>query len=170
MSSRIFLVGLMGSGKTHWGKKIAANLGWQFIDLDGLIEENEQRSVADIFEKQGEAHFRALEKKQLEELTAFNNVVVAAGGGAPCFHNNMQLMNSLGETYYLKAKIETLVPRLLHQMNERPLLKGKTMNELPAFFTEQLKQREPFYLQASHIIEAEKLSEENLKEFFQKNN
>ncbi len=170
MSSRIFLVGLMGSGKSYWGQRIAAGLGWRFIDLDKMIEEKESMRISEIFEKRGEPYFRALEKKCLEELTAFSNVVIAAGGGAPCFHNNMQLMNSRGETYYLKARIETLIPRLLHQMNERPLLKGKTKNELPGFFTEQLKQREPFYLQASHVIEVEKLTEENLKEFFQKNN
>lgn len=168
MASRIFLVGLMGSGKTHWGKKISTHLGWQFVDLDKMIEENENMRISEIFEKHGEPYFRVLENKYLKELTTLNNVVVAAGGGTPCFYNNMQLMNSLGETYYLRAKIETIIPRLAVEVNARPLLRGKTKNELPAFFTEQLKQREPFYLQAAHVVEAEKLSEENLKEFFLK--
>lgn len=163
MTSRIFLVGLMGSGKTYWGEKFAASLHWQFIDLDKWIAENEQKSILEIFTKHGEAHFRLLEKKYLHEiLIQVNHVVVAAGGGTPCFHKNMELMNRAGETYYLKANIETIVSRLRNEMQPRPLLAGKRKEELPEFFRQQLEQREHFYLQAKHILAVEKLNEEHL--------
>jgi shikimate kinase len=154
----------MGSGKSHWGKRIAALLNWQFIDFDKFIEEKENLTIPQIFSTKGEVHFRALEKKYLEEVTRLDKAVIAAGGGTPCFYNNMEVMNRSGKTYYLKAQIATITSRLSTQVNERPLLKGKTTAELPAFFEKQLKEREPFYMQAAHVIEVEHLNDSNLKE------
>jgi len=163
---RIFLIGLMGSGKTYWGAKIAALRGWKFIDLDHLVEQREQMSIPEMFEKHGERYFRELESKYLKELSSLSNIVVAAGGGTPCFHDNISLMNRLGETYYLKVKPETAARRLENQINDRPLLKGKKQDELISFFQKQLKEREPYYLRASHIIDADNLSEEHLQKLF----
>jgi shikimate kinase len=154
----------MGSGKSHWGKRIAELLHWQFIDLDNYIEEQEGLTIADIFNKHGEVHFRELEKKYLQETTGLRKVVIAAGGGTPCFFDNMEAMNRSGKTYYLKTKIATIISRLDKQTNDRPLLKGKSAADLPAFFEKQLKERERFYLQAAHIVEVEKLNDSNLKE------
>ncbi len=156
----------MGSGKSHWGKRLAQLLHWQFIDLDTFIEQQEGTRIARLFEQHGEAHFRALEKKYLEKIATLNEAVIAAGGGTPCFYDNMQLMNRTGETYYMKAKIETIMTRVIKGKSKRPLLKGKTPAELPAFFEGQLKVREPFYLQARHVVEVEKLEGGDLKEIF----
>lgn len=165
MEARIFLIGLMGSGKSYWGEKIAALLHYQFIDLDTFIEENEGKSIASIFE-QGETHFRLLEKKYLEKVILRENIVVATGGGTPCFYDNMKKMNDAGKTYYLKAEIETIISRLQHQRESRPLLKGKSPDELPAFFLQQLKTRKPFYEQADRMLQVEKLSEKKLARMF----
>lgn len=156
----------MGSGKSHWGKKLADLLNWNFIDLDKFIEEKESITIPGIFAQQGESHFRSLEKKYLEETTKADKTVIASGGGTPCFYDNMEVMNRTGETVYLKAQIKTIVERLSKKANTRPLLKGKSETELPAFFEEQLKKREPFYLQAKYIIEVEKLSDRNFVEIF----
>jgi len=163
---RIFLIGLMGSGKSYWGEKIATLLKWKFIDLDKHIIAHEKMGIPEIFEKRGENYFRNLENKYLKDLLSLNNVVIAAGGGTPCFQGNMEMMNQNGETYYLKVKPETSAARLKGMTEERPLLKGKSGNDLVSFFTEQLKEREPFYSQASHIIDAEKLDENKLKKLF----
>lgn len=164
--TRIFLIGLMGSGKTYWGERLAQLLRWRFADLDRYIETKEKQSIPEIFSLQGEKHFRSLESKYLRDFETMEQVVVAAGGGTPCFHNNMQLMNGCGSTFYLKAKPETVSARLKDEIHSRPLLKGKTVRELPAFFEQQLKEREPFYRLASHTIEAEKITSENLPELF----
>ncbi len=156
----------MGSGKTYWGEKIAAMLQWKFIDLDRFVEEREKMSISKIFEKQGENHFRKLEAKYLQEAASLENIVVAAGGGTPCFHGNMDFMNRVGETYFLKVRPETAAERLKEQINDRPLLKGKNQSELISFLEKQLKERESFYLKATRFIDGEKLDEEKLKQIF----
>lgn len=163
---RIFLIGLMGSGKTFWGEKIAALLHWRFIDLDRFIEQHEQMSIREIFEKHGEMHFRQLEGKYLKQMQSLHDIVIAAGGGTPCFANNMDEMNRMGQTYYFKVKPETAAERLKNHLRERPLLHGKNESNLNAFFKAQLKEREPFYLKAAHVIDAENLREEDLKALF----
>lgn len=165
-SNRIFLIGLMGSGKTYWGRRIADILKWKFIDLDRYIEEREKMNIPGIFEKYGESNFRNLENKYLKELVSMNYIVVATGGGAPCFHGNMELMNRSGETFYLKAKVELSAKRLKSMTEERPLLKGTSPQDLIPLFIKQLKEREPIYLQAAQILDAEKLDEKKLKELF----
>jgi shikimate kinase len=159
MASRIYLVGLMGSGKSYWGEKIAAHLGWLFTDLDVLITEGENMSIPDIFNRFGEEHFRMLERKYLSETKNLNKAVVAAGGGTPCFFDNLEVMNRLGESFYLKVKPETAAERLRHQTAWRPLLKGKSSSEIVLFLSLQLKEREPFYLQAHHVIDADGIEE-----------
>src|ERR1051325_2976451 len=117
--NRIFLVGMMGSGKTYWGEKIAANLGWKFFDLDKYIEEHEKMTITEIFENRGENYFRKVETKYLKELTAIESIVVATGGGSACFHGNMEMMNKAGETYYLKVKPETIKRRIKKEKKDR---------------------------------------------------
>ncbi|HXH20069.1 MAG TPA: shikimate kinase [Chitinophagales bacterium] len=160
INTRIFLIGLMGSGKTFWGEKIARLLGWKFIDLDSYIEEREKKSIPEIFERFGENHFRNLETKYLHELGSLNKIVVAAGGGTPCFNNNMEWMNQSGETYFLKISPETAAGRLKNQISTRPLLRGKNHEELILFLTKQLKEREQYYRMAKHIVDGEKLDDE----------
>lgn len=106
-----------------------------------------------IFDEIGEEGFRKIERNMLHEVAEFENVVVSCGGGTPCFFDNMDYMNQLGETIYLKASPETLHTHLKMGKGVRPLLLNKTPEEVEIFIREQLKLREPFYNKAKHIID-----------------
>ena len=123
---RIFLVGFMGCGKTATGKRLAEQIGWQFIDLDKFIESRYCKTIPQLFTEWGEAEFRVVERAALLEVSDYEQVVKSTGGGAACFLNNMDDMNARGVTVYLHAEPEELVDRLRHAKVERPLLKGKT--------------------------------------------
>ena len=142
---RIYLVGYMGSGKSTLARNLAHHAGMLFIDLDKYIEERNCRSVPQIFALEGEDIFRKKERKALEEVSEFDNVVVATGGGAPCFFDNMELMNRTGITIFLDIHPETLAKRLIISKTERPLIKGKSKKELEDFIGENLQKRRSFY-------------------------
>lgn len=150
---RIILIGYMGAGKTTVGRQLALNMGVQFYDLDWYIEMRYHTRVADIFAEKGEAGFREIERNMLHEVAEFENVVLSCGGGTPCFFDNMDYMNSLAETVYLKATPEVLAQHLKMGKVERPLIKGKSDEELLTFIRESLEKREPFYNQAKHIVD-----------------
>jgi len=148
--NRIFLIGYMGSGKTTIGKLLSEKLGYSFVDMDAHIEEKQFKSVSQIFAEKGENEFRILEKQCLQKVGLFENVIISTGGGAPCFFDNMDFMNSQGLTVYLKLTPEELKDRLENShANKRPLLAERKGNELLQFITEGLAKREPFYLQAA---------------------
>ncbi len=152
--TRIILVGYMGSGKTTVGRQLAKALGLQFYDLDWYIEMRFHKRVAEIFAEKGEEGFRDLERRMLHEVAEFEDVVLSCGGGTPCFFDNMAYMNSLeGHTLYLKATPEVLAQHLRMGRTERPLIKGKSPEELEQYIRESLRQREPFYLQAKHTVD-----------------
>jgi shikimate kinase len=151
--NRIFLIGYMGCGKTTLGKRLAAVLGFAFIDLDGFIEEKYHKSVADIFAEMGQDKFREMEKNALSEVAEFENTVIATGGGAPCFFDNIDTMNGAGLSVYIKLSPEQLATRLENsRAGKRPLIAGKSGEELRSFITDGLLQREKFYLQARLIV------------------
>jgi shikimate kinase len=127
-------------------------MGINFIDLDKYIEERNFKSVPDIFAHEGESIFRAKERQALQEVAEFEEIVVGTGGGAPCFFDNMQLMNRAGITIYLAPDNETLAYRLLKSKNERPLIAGKSKEELLTFIQQALEKRAPFYEQSKIII------------------
>lgn len=149
----IILTGYMCVGKTTVGRALAKELGQTFYDLDWYVEERFHTKVSKIFAEEGEARFRDLEQRMLHEAAEFENVVLACGGGTPCFFDNMEYMNRTGQTFYLKASPATIVRHLAISRNERPLLKGKTAEELEAFITGQLAERSPYYEKASHVID-----------------
>lgn len=142
----------MGSGKTTLGRKLAEHSGLQFIDMDNYIEERNCKTVAQIFSEEGEDSFRKKEQKALEELSEFTDVVIATGGGAPCFFDNIQLMNKTGKTIFLNIEPDILAKRLSESKTERPLIKGKQEDELISFINESLKKRNEFYLQAKYHV------------------
>ena len=148
---RIFLIGFMGSGKTHTGKLLARILQLPFIDLDGYIESQTGRSVTELFAEAGEVRFRELEAAALRDLLRWNAAIIACGGGTPCYHNNMEWMNENGVTVYLETPPEVLARRLAPEMGHRPLLHGQTPETLPDFIAGRLALREPFYRQAGVI-------------------
>lgn len=151
--NRIFLIGYMGSGKTTLGRHIAGRLGYDFIDMDAYIEEKNFKSVGEIFATQGEEKFRVLERNALIELSEFESVVIATGGGTPCFFDNMEVMNRSGLTVYLHLTPEELAERLEYShAGKRPLLADRKGIELLEFISAGLKKRETFYQQASYVV------------------
>lgn len=149
----IILVGYMCAGKTTVGKALAKELGRTFYDLDWYVEERFHKKVPQIFAEEGEARFRDLERRMLHEVAEFENIVLSCGGGTPCHFDNMDYMNSVAETYYLKATPETLIQHIAISRGERPLLKGKSPDELREFVSAQLAEREPYYEKAQHIVD-----------------
>src|SRR6266540_1578720 len=121
---RIFLIGFMGSGKTHWGKQVAQRLSLPFFDLDEVIVAAEQRTIPDIFSESGEEYFRGKEREVLEDLVDKNtNMVLSCGGGTPCFFNNIEFMKKYGTAVWLNTHVDVLLHRLMKQRVKRPLLK-----------------------------------------------
>ena len=153
MPKPIFLIGYMGSGKTTLAKKLASKLELPFIDTDDEIVKEIGMSITEYFQLHGEEKFRELERKQLLK-TAQQNAIVSTGGGSPCFFDNMQWMNENGISVYLPMSPKSLFDRLSQSKpNKRPILIGKTEEELFNFITEKLTEREPFYQQAHLIID-----------------
>ena len=152
---RIYLVGYMGCGKSTIGRKVAELLGISFVDLDKYIEERYFKSVPAIFAEEGESGFREKERIALHEVSQFENVVIGTGGGAPCFFDNMEVMNNHGVTVYIAPDTEVLATRLLKSKTERPLIAGKSLETLISFIDEALVKRAPFYEKAKIIIRDE---------------
>lgn len=154
----IILIGYMGAGKTTIGHALAKELGVQFYDLDWYIEMRFHRTVAQIFEERGEDAFREMERNMLHEVAEFENVVISCGGGTPCFFDNMEYMNSRCDTVYLKAEASVLASHLKMGRVVRPLIQGKSEEELRAYIEDMLSQREPFYKKAHYIFDVSLLN------------
>ena len=160
----VFLVGFMASGKTTLGSQLAALLGMSYVDMDEYIEKKNGKTIRQIFVTKGEEYFRELENKALVALAKEDGVVVATGGGSACFHNNMEVMNGNGLTVYLKVSCEELVKRLADTKVDRPLLWGKSTDELTVYIVEMLKIREPFYSKSKVILPSDNPSAEEIAE------
>ena len=157
--TRIFLIGYMGAGKTTLGKAFARAMGLTFVDLDWYIEERYHKTVRQIFEERGEDGFRELEKRMLYETGEFEDVVISVGGGTPCFFDNMDYMNSVGQTVFLDVDVKVLFRRLKVAKQQRPLLANKTDEELMTFIIEALQKRLPFYSKAKYVFNGERLED-----------
>ena len=151
--TRIILIGYMGAGKTTVGRALSKELGIPFYDLDWYIESRRHKTVSEIFAEQGEDTFRKIEHNMLHEVAEFENVIISCGGGTPCFFDNIDYMNQQGQVVYLKATPEVLYQHLMMGKGERPLLKGKSKEELMTFIREQLEKREPFYEKAQYTLD-----------------
>ena len=161
----IYLVGYMGAGKTTAGRLLADKLGWHFVDLDEAFEHIHGYSTAEYIRRFGIEDFRRKEKYVLEDLAdeiPYEHVIYATGGGYPCWEDNMECLRELGTSIYIRWKPEHLAKRLsLTDLSERPVLQGKTEEELLAFIGPQLAAREPFYAQANHILDVEICDEDS---------
>jgi shikimate kinase len=163
--ARLFLTGYMGSGKSTLGEKLASKLNYNFIDLDKFIEAEYQQTIPEIFSTKGESEFRAMENNSLKKLIEKDNLIIACGGGTPCYYNNMELMNNNGITVYIKMSVDTLISRLLVAKEKRPLIENKTEAELRAFVSRQLEKREDFYHQAQYTVKGKDLNVDELALF-----
>jgi shikimate kinase len=144
----IFLVGMMGAGKTSVGRLLARNLGKQFYDSDQVVESRTGVKISVIFEHEGEPGFRAREAAVLEELTSLRGVVLATGGGAVLREDNRHALRSRGVVVYLRASVNDLWVRTKHDRN-RPLLQTA---DPQARLAELFRQRDPLYRETAHII------------------
>ncbi|MBX9733572.1 MAG: shikimate kinase [Chitinophagaceae bacterium] len=159
---KIFLLGMMGSGKSHWKQQLAKLLKTGGYDLDTLVEFHEEKTIAEIFEQDGEAYFRKKEAELLRWFKEKKHFVVATGGGTPCFHDNMQYMNQEGVTIWLNEPIDVLVKRLLPEKEHRPLIKNISDEALGDFLQQKLAERQLWYSLALETISGEDI---NLKTF-----
>ena len=153
---RIFLIGFMGSGKTHWGKQVAQRLSLPFYDLDEVITIEEQKSIPDIFAAEGEEYFRSREKEIMEKLVDQNtNMVLSCGGGTPCFFNNIDFMKKYGTVVWLNTHVDVLLQRLIREKMQRPLLKDIDDADLRHYIIRKLNERRMYYELADVIIDNE---------------
>jgi shikimate kinase len=154
--TNVFLVGFMGCGKSTIGKMLAQELNLQLVDMDTVIEEQQQMAISQIFATEGENAFREIEKDTLHMLGKKEKQLIATGGGAPCFFDNMEWMNQYGITIYLKMSAKALAHRLMSLPEKarlsRPLLAGKTESELADYIEKTLEMREPFYGKSKIVI------------------
>jgi shikimate kinase len=156
---KIFLIGFMGSGKTHWGRLLSQKLSLPFFDLDEQIANAEGKTINEIFADEGEEYFRQKEKEILHIITeSHSTFVMSCGGGAPCYFNNIEYMNQSGTTVWINATIDTLFTRLLKEKENRPLLKNLSDEQLKSFIKKKFSDRKIYYEQAGMIIEDEHMT------------
>lgn len=159
---KIFLIGMMGSGKSYWAQLLAKKLKTNAYDLDELVESLEERTISAIFAEEGEAYFRKEESKLLRWFAEKNSFVLATGGGTPCFNKNINWMNEQGTTVWLNEPIPVLAERLKKEKDHRPLIKDLSDDELHIFLEKKLAERIEHYQQAKYAIVPSAISE---KEF-----
>ena len=165
--TKIFLIGFMGSGKSTLGKKVARQLNIDFLDLDHFIEEQENQTIQGIFDQYGEVYFREKEREALKTIAEKQGkLVVALGGGTPCFYDNMEIINQSGASVYLKYNSGILADRLMNAKTERPLIKNKSKEELLSFINDILLNREKFYNQSHFVIEGNNIKAEDVIALF----
>lgn len=150
----IYLVGFMGTGKTSVGRLLAKEKGWNFIDLDELIELKQQRRIVDIFAKEGEPYFRKIEKKLLKQVSTQKKFVVACGGGVVLDKDNIKVMKKTGALICLCANCEEILKRV-SSSTHRPILNVAKPRERIELL---LKMRAPYYMQADKMIDTSGLS------------
>lgn len=167
--AKIFLIGMMGVGKSHWAAKWARKLKTGHYDLDNLIENLEEKTIPEIFAEDGENYFRNTEAKILRWFGEKKSFVLATGGGAACFEKNMEWMNRNGITIWLDEPLGILVGRLKLGKENRPLIKNLSDRELHYFIENKLLERESFYRQAQYHLSGSEISNKSLEKILQEN-
>ena len=163
-SRPIYLIGYMAAGKTTVGKRLAERIGWHFVDLDDAFLQIHGYTPNEYIRQFGIDAFRRKEKYVLEDIadmSPYENVVYATGGGYPCYEDNMECLAELGTSIYLRWEASDLAKRLmLTDLSERPVLQGRTEEELLSFISPQLAAREEYYLKADHVVDAPGFTED----------
>ena len=166
-AEKIFLVGMMGSGKSYWTKKMAKWIKSAGYDLDDLIEMNEERTITEIFSEDGEDQFRKTEAKILRWFKEKKKFVLATGGGTPCFQDNMSWMKKEGVVIWLDESVEVLAKRLNEEKAHRPLIAHLEEDALVKFLQDKLVERHSFYSQANYRLSSEQITDAKLKQIIQ---
>lgn len=155
----LFLIGYMACGKTTFGRALARRLRMDFIDLDFYIEQRFRKSISQIFSEKGEEEFRRMESAMLREVGEFENVIVSCGGGTPCFHDNIGYMLGKGDVVWLQASVARIVERLIINSSRRPLMKGKSPEELREAVETGLAGRKQYYSRANIHFPSDQLED-----------
>ena len=158
----------MGSGKTSFGRKLAAYSGFDFKDLDVMFEEKEKTSIHSFFKTYGENEFRKKETELLRQTSEIDSVVLSLGGGTPCFYDNMDWLLENGLCIYIQLSAKALRYRLLQSLKDRPLIEGKSPDKLLAFIRSTMTEREPFYCRSHVILPGMDLRSTPMEDTFQK--
>ena len=166
-AEKIFLIGMMGSGKSYWTGKIAKWIKSGAYDLEDLIEMNEEKTIVEIFEEDGEEYFRKLESKILKWFKEKKKFVLATGGGTPCIQNNMDWMKKEGVVIWLDESIEVLLTRLKPEQDHRPLIAGMDEKNLSQFLQNKILERTPFYQQAHYRLKHGEITDAAIKKIIQ---
>ncbi len=156
----------MGSGKTYWAEKLKKKHKIPAYDLDNLVEIMDERTIAEIYKEDGEDYFRKEEAKMLRLFKEKKQFILSCGGGTPCHHENMSWMNKNGVTIWIDEPIEILTERLKIESDHRPAIMGLNAQELAKWLATKLKEREPFYSQATYRLKNEQLSESTFNQIF----
>ena len=162
---KIFLLGFMGSGKTHCGQLLSRKRNIPFFDLDEQITSKEGKSIIEIFDEKGEDHFRLLEKDALRIITeSHDSFVMACGGGTPCYFNSIDYMNQSGTTVWINTPFETLHKRLLEQKEQRPLIRKLSDEQIMGFIIKKFADRKIYYEKAGIRIDEDPVRIEHIVE------
>jgi shikimate kinase len=161
---KIYLIGLPGCGKSTLGRQLSRKLNFPFIDLDTAIEQREGKAVKEIFKQKGEEYFRKIESETLKRISeGLPDFIMATGGGAPVFFDNMEFMNSFGQTIFLDVPPRVITERILMaDKEERPLLAKLDPDELKDQIEFLRSQRIRFYNQAMLKISADAVMAEDV--------
>jgi len=163
---RIFLIGLMASGKSVYGKELSELMNYPFIDLDILTEEISGKTITELFNVKGEDYFRLLEKETLRGIKDVD-VVVSTGGGTPAFYGNMEFMNETGVSIFLNTPLNIVYQRLKNKKSARPLIMNSPDEELMSIISNIFFQRKNFYREANFIINPVLLPPANIIRYLQ---
>jgi len=165
---KFFILGFMGAGKSHIGRKLAQRLDIPFLDMDEQLEALCGKSISILFEEQGEEAFRKLERKYLQSLETVTYAVIATGGGAPCFKDNMELIKSQGKSIYLRTPTKLLASRLSNERAKRPLIANLAEDDLEGYIENKLQERSPYYEQAELVYFQEEEGQEIVTELLER--
>ena len=155
----------MGCGKSTVGRKVARYANLRFIDTDSLVEQREGATVADVITFQGEEHFRAVERAVLDDTAAEDNIVVSTGGGLPVWGDNMEQISRLGLSIYLRRTPQNILSRLSpYGRQKRPKFRGLNDEQLLAFMTQHMAEREPIYSKADVVLDCDTMSDNEIIE------
>ncbi|MCX6316717.1 MAG: AAA family ATPase [Bacteroidetes bacterium] len=162
---KIFLIGFMGSGKTHWGRRLSEKLGIRFFDLDEQVTEQAGKSIPEIFAQEGEEHFRRMEKEVLHIISeSHDSFIMACGGGTPCYFNNIGYMNESGTTVWISTPQEVLFDRLVKEKANRPLIRELSDDQLRSFIAKKFADRKIYYEQARLKVDEQPVQIEQIIE------
>jgi shikimate kinase len=151
---RVYFIGFMGCGKTHWGKAVSEKQKLPFFDLDEEIVKSEGRSVNELFAEMGEEYFRMAERDRLHQITEeHSSFVMATGGGTPCFFNNIDYLNQHGLTAWINCSVDCLYSRLVKEKEKRPLIRSLSDQQLHTYISKKYFDRRIFYQKARLIFQ-----------------